>query len=48
MTAKTRKQQLEEMLTDSPDDAFLNYCLAMEWVSAGDDESAAKVFSRVL
>src|SRR5438105_14081978 len=48
MTAKTRKQQLEEMLADSPDDPFLHYCLAMECVSAKDDDSATKTFARVL
>jgi len=39
---KTRKQQLEEMLVDEPNDAFLRYGLAMEYVSAGDDRTAAQ------
>jgi predicted Zn-dependent protease len=42
MTAKTRKQQIEEMLVSDPNDPFLRYGLAMEHVSAGDDAAAAK------
>jgi predicted Zn-dependent protease len=41
MSAKTRKQQIEEMLQLDPDDSFLRYGLAMEHASAGDDETAA-------
>lgn len=44
MTAKTRKQQLEEMLAEDPDDPFLRYGLAMEHVSAGDLEAAVRGF----
>jgi Flp pilus assembly protein TadD len=44
MTGKTRKQQLEEMLADDPSDPFLRYGLAMEYVSAGDDEGAVRCF----
>lgn len=40
MAAKTRKQQLEEMLRDDPGDGELRYFLAMEYVSAGDDGGA--------
>ena len=39
---KTRKQQLEEMLADDPNDSFLRYGLAMEHVSAGEDTPAAE------
>jgi predicted Zn-dependent protease len=42
MTAKSRKQQIEEMLAEDPNDPFLRYGLAMEHVSVGDDASAAK------
>jgi Tfp pilus assembly protein PilF len=42
MTSKTRKQQLEELLADDPNDAFLRYGLAMEYSSAGDDEGAIR------
>jgi tetratricopeptide (TPR) repeat protein len=48
MTAKTRKQQIEEMLAESPDDPFLHYGLAMEWVSAGDDDAAVREFLRLI
>ena len=40
MTAKSRKQQIEEMLAEDPDDPFLRYGLAMEHISTGDDLSA--------
>jgi predicted Zn-dependent protease len=42
MTAKSRKQQIEEMLAEDPDDPFLRYGLAMEHISAGDDVAAAR------
>jgi tetratricopeptide (TPR) repeat protein len=42
--AKTRRQQLEEMLNDDPNDGELRYFLAMEYVSAGDDEGAVRCF----
>jgi thioredoxin-like negative regulator of GroEL len=41
--AKSRKEQIEEMLALDPDDVFLRYGLAMEHASAGDDEKAAEV-----
>jgi Flp pilus assembly protein TadD len=44
MTAKTRKQQLEEMLAEDPNDPFLRYGLAMEHVSAGDLDAAVRGF----
>jgi Flp pilus assembly protein TadD len=44
MTAKTRKQQLEEMLAEDPNDPFLRYGLAMEHVSAGDLDAAVRCF----
>lgn len=48
MSAKTRKQQIEEMLADQPDDAELRYMLAMEHVSASDDEGAVRCFRELL
>ncbi len=45
--AKTRKEQIEEMLADDPHDAFLRYGLAMEYVSAGDDEGAWRSFQQM-
>jgi hypothetical protein len=36
-------EQIEAMLADDPDDAFLRYGLAMEHASAGDDAACATV-----
>jgi len=47
MALKTRRHQIEEMLVDNPDDAFLHYCLAMEFVSAKDDEGAVRAFQKL-
>ena len=44
MAAKSRKQQIQEMLADDPNDALLRYMLAMEHVSQGDDDSAVSCF----
>ena len=48
MTTKSRKQQLEEMLAEDPNDPFLRYGLAMEYVSAGDDAAAAKCLQELI
>lgn len=48
MTAKSRKQQIEEMLVDEPNDPELRYMLAMEHVSAGDDGGAVRCFEELL
>lgn len=48
MTGKSRKQQIEEMLTEDPNDPFLRYGLAMEYVSAGQDEEAVRCFEQLL
>ena len=48
MTSKSRKQQLEEMLAQDPNDPFLRYALAMEHLSANDDEAAARGFAELL
>ena len=42
--ATTRRQKLEAMLIDEPNDAELRYMLAMEHVSEGDDEGAVRRF----
>ncbi len=47
MADAMRRQRLEEMLAETPDDAFLHYALAMEHVSAGDDEEAVHRFHRM-
>jgi Tfp pilus assembly protein PilF len=36
-----RMEQIEALLADDPTDPFLRYGLAMEYVSAGDDATAA-------
>lgn len=48
MTGKSRKQQIEEMLAEDPNDPFLRYGLAMEHVSAGQDEDAVSCFRELL
>ena len=48
MTAKTRKQTIEDMLIDQPDDPELHYMLAMEHVSAGDDAEAVRRFEKLV
>ena len=48
MVSKTRKQQLEELLADDPNDAFLRYGLAMEQASAGDDEGAIRTLRQMI
>jgi Flp pilus assembly protein TadD len=48
MTAKSRMQQILDMLADEPDDPELRYMLAMEHVSVGDDESAVRCFHELL
>jgi tetratricopeptide (TPR) repeat protein len=44
MTGKSRKQHIEEMLGEDPNDPELRYALAMEYVSAGDDQGAVQCF----
>ena len=36
----TRREQIEAMLADEPDDVFLRYALAMEWGKEGDYEKS--------
>lgn len=40
MSEKTRLQMLEEMLAAEPNDSFVNYGLAMEYLAAGRAEDA--------
>ncbi len=44
MADKTRKQQLEAMLAEEPNDPFLRYGLAMEYLGEGNDEEAVRRF----
>jgi Tfp pilus assembly protein PilF len=48
MSARSRKQQIEEMLALAPNDAELRYFLAMEYVSAGQDEEAVRRLEEVV
>jgi Flp pilus assembly protein TadD len=48
MTGKTRKQQIEEMLAEDPNDPFLRYGLAMEHVAEGQDDEAVRCFQELL
>ena len=48
MAGKTRKQQLQEMLAEEPNDPFLRYGLAMEFVSEGNDDEAVRCFHELL
>jgi Tfp pilus assembly protein PilF len=47
MKGKSRKEQLEAMLQDDPQDPELRYMLAMEYVSQGDDEGAVRCFREI-
>jgi Flp pilus assembly protein TadD len=48
MTAPSRRQKIEAMLAENPQDAELRYMLAMEHVSAGDDAGAVRCFQELL
>src|SRR5262245_12895671 len=48
MSGKTRKEQIEELLAMDPDDPFLRYGLAMEAVSAGNDEEAVRCLQALI
>jgi Flp pilus assembly protein TadD len=48
MSAKTRRQQLEEMLAEDPNDPELRYMLGMEHAAAGDDEGAVRCFRELV
>lgn len=43
MARTPRMEQIEAMLAEDPDDAFLRYGLAMEHASAGDDAACVEV-----
>jgi tetratricopeptide (TPR) repeat protein len=47
-TGMSRVQQIQTLLENDPDDVFLNFSLAMEWVSAGEHEAAIRQFDRVV
>jgi len=43
-----RVQKLKEFLTENPEDSFIQHALALEFIKAGDDEEAQKLFENVL
>lgn len=43
-----RIEKLKEFLVKTPDDSFLNHALALEYIKAGDDNSAKLLFEKVL
>ncbi len=44
----SRREKLEALLQAEPDDTFLQYALAMQFVSDGDDPGAALRLDRLL
>lgn len=48
MTDKTRQQQIEALLAEDPDDPFLRYGLAMEYVGQHDDATAVRYFRELI
>ena len=48
MPEKTRRQQLEEMLAEDPNDEFLRYGLGMEYMSSGEHDSAVRIFRELI
>ena len=43
-----RREQLEQMLQDDPDDVFLNYALAKSYAAEGNVPDALAQFDRVI
>ena len=43
-----RIRKLEEFLTKSPGDSFLQHALALEYVKLGNDDEAKKLFTDIL
>jgi len=43
-----RVQKLKEFLTENPEDSFIQHALALEFIKAGDDAEAQKLFENVL
>jgi cytochrome c-type biogenesis protein CcmH/NrfG len=44
----SRREQLEEMLAESPEDTFLRYALAMELKSAEEYDACIKLFQELM
>ena len=43
-----RIEQIKTFLNDTPNDAFLNYALATEYVALGDDDKALEIFLKLV
>jgi tetratricopeptide (TPR) repeat protein len=48
MPRTARMEQIEALLADDPNDAFLRYGLAMEYSGQGDDAHAAKLLEELI
>lgn len=48
MAATSRREMIQAMLADTPNDPELRYMLAMEYVSAGDDAGAVRCFHELV
>ncbi|MCE9566286.1 MAG: hypothetical protein K8U57_30045 [Planctomycetes bacterium] len=48
MARTARMEQIEAMLAEDPDDAFLRYGLAMEHASSGDDAACVVVMQDLI
>jgi tetratricopeptide (TPR) repeat protein len=48
MPAKSRREQIEAMLAEEPNDPELRYMLGMEHISAGDDAQAVLCFKGLI
>ena len=44
---QSRREKIEEMLKDEPEDTFLRYSLAMEMTSEGENEGALGLFGEL-
>jgi predicted Zn-dependent protease len=44
----SRIKQLERFLEQNPDDSFVRYALAMEYIKLGDDTTALRFFHSIL
>ncbi len=43
-----RIKKLQEFLEESPEDSFLKHALALEYIKAGDDSVARKLFMEIV
>jgi tetratricopeptide (TPR) repeat protein len=48
MSNEARINQIKAFLEKTPDDAFLNYALATEYVAVGEDHRALQIFKELI